>query len=170
MSKKNLTKLLTQVAKWKIVTLALIFNSITLLDTKRLNNIERKIEDINLKLLDFDIVETLKHKLQSGLGTELTNKDVPSMEEYFILYQNLEKKLHRKIDTIAEKTNIHSDTLSQLTNNFKNLETSVELLSIQEKYILETNQKHKRYMDLLKHNFTEGFEEIKEYCDKTYSK
>jgi len=141
-----------------------------ILDSIKIANLERKIEDINIKLIDLEIVEVLKNKLQNEGSGSGTSKNYPALDEYFTLFQNLEKKIFKKFEFSDERASKLAEQLIKARENITTLLSSVEVLTAQEKYILDKQQKYQNSMEKVQENTIEKFEKFEDYCEETYSK
>jgi len=87
-----------------------------------------------------------------------------------MLFENLEKKVFKKFELVDEKEGRLVEQVNKAKSDLDQVLTSFEVLSTQEKYIMEKQHKYKQFMEKLKENTNEKLEKLKQYCEDTYSK
>lgn len=88
---------------------------------QKLSQIDKNIEDINLKLLDFNIFDIFKNKATSDGKTDVG--------ETIILIQALEKKIFKKLELLDEKNKKMEDESYKTKNEMLHLKNNNDLQS-----------------------------------------
>ena len=83
------------------------------------DSIKKKIEDISIKVMDFDVFDVLKESTVSGGSVDASK----------ILIKNLEQKLTHKNEMIDEKIKKNEEDIYKLKNEFQNLKNESEVIS-----------------------------------------
>ena len=83
------------------------------------DSIKKKIEDISIKVMDFDVFDVLKESSVSGGSVDASK----------ILIKNLEQKLTHKNEMIDEKIKKNEEDIYKLKNEFQNLKNESEVIS-----------------------------------------
>ena len=125
------------------------------MNQSKMSVIEKNIEDLNLKMLDFNIFDLFKNK--TGIeGGKLDGGDV------IFLIQNIEKKIYKKFEMSDEKYKKLEDDSFKIKNDILNLKNehntkSNENSNLEEKII--------KKMDEIKKNLQNKEESMNNYIN-----
>ena len=125
------------------------------MNQSKMSVIEKNIEDLNLKMLDFNIFDLFKNK--TGIeGGKLDGGDV------IFLIQNIEKKIYKKFEMSYEKYKKLEDDSFKIKNDILNLKNehntkSNENSNLEEKII--------KKMDEIKKNLQNKEESMNNYIN-----
>ena len=118
------------------------------------------MEEISVKIQDFNIYDLFKSNSSEGGSTDVS----------VILVQNLEKKVFKKFEFIDEKTKKQDEESYKLKNEISNVKNLIETLS---KNVFNLKQEYDiAFSDnnIMMDGFKEKFDEIESKFDGLYSK
>ena len=83
------------------------------------DDLKKKVEDISVKIIDFNIIDILKNS---------SIKNGAQVEPDKLLVLNLEQKFQKKTSILDEKFKKHEEELNKIKNNFDNIKNNFEVI------------------------------------------
>jgi hypothetical protein len=99
----------------------------------RFDNIDNQLQDINVKVMDFNVFDMFKGKIDSDGGHG---------DELFILIQNLEKKLMKKFEFVDEKVKKSEEEAYKIKNDILGMKNNIDINT-------KTIINHKEQIDII---------------------
>ena len=80
--------------------------------------LQKKVEEISIKVLDFNIIDILKHPLDNGV----------SQDSDKLVILNLEQKFQKKTSILDEKIKKNEEEINKIKNNFDNIKINFDIV------------------------------------------
>lgn len=94
-----------------------------------MNNYDKDIENLKIKMEDFNIFDIIKGKSEGGSKNRFKIDSGGNSDQIVALVQNIERKTFKKFDMVDEKIKVFQDEIYKKKNEITNLTTMIDTLS-----------------------------------------